>query len=77
MYYYAGDFSPAVHACARGLGASVTDGKYSPYAHTGMRKHAIDVIWRKRGLTDGVGTAGCLSFHPILQCVVHALKGLA
>ena len=23
------------------------------------------------------GTAGCLSFHPMAQCVVHALKGLA
>ena len=22
-------------------------------------------------------TAGCLSFHPLIQCVVHALKGLA
>ena len=24
-----------------------------------------------------LGTTGCLSFHPIVQCVVHALKGLA
>ena len=23
------------------------------------------------------GTAGCLSFHSMAQCVVHALKGLA
>ena len=26
---------------------------------------------------DNYATAGCLSFHPMAQCVVHALKGLA
>ncbi len=49
------------------------------YAHAFVPSHTEKTcgISGKAKTTVSCFTAGCLSFHPMAQCVVHALKGLA